>query len=221
MLLHGWGFSSALFASSLGGTKKQYRTTVIDLPGHGKSANVEGGFEQWCNAIIKVLPKNPILLGWSLGGLLAIGIARKVALKKLVLLASTPNFIANDNWNYGIPASHFRQFSNALALNPSKSLKRFVSLQTNDKTQLKTLNQLIDKNPATTKSLHQGLDILLTTDLVDEFSQLNLPITAILGEYDTLVPKRIISWYDMQGVKTYLLNTGHSPFLDSDFKFEK
>jgi surfactin synthase thioesterase subunit len=47
----------------------------VDLPGHGRRANVDGGLNEWCNEIIKILPNNPILLGWSLGGLLAINIA--------------------------------------------------------------------------------------------------------------------------------------------------
>jgi pimeloyl-[acyl-carrier protein] methyl ester esterase len=77
----------------------QYRITLIDLPGHGRSANVDGGLNEWCNEIIKILPNNPILLGWSLGGLLAINIANKIKISQLILLASTPKFIKDNDWN--------------------------------------------------------------------------------------------------------------------------
>ena len=217
ILLHGWGFNSELFNELIDQYKNQYRITKIDLPGHGRSDNVNGGINEWCDAIIKILPENPMLLGWSLGGLLAIKIATKITISQLILVASTPNFVKTNDWPYGIDEDNFRQFSDALELNLSKSLKRFVSLQTQDKTQLKTLNQSIDKFPASTQALNQGLDILLATDLINEFKQLNIPTKVILGDHDTLVPRHISNWYDKAKIKTQVLNTGHLPFLHKDF----
>jgi len=217
LLLHGWGFNSELFNNLVDQYKDQYRITKIDLPGHGRSNDINGGLDEWCDEIIKVMPRNPILLGWSLGGLLAINIATKIKLSKLILVASTPNFVQTNDWPYGIDESNFRQFSDALELNLSKGLKRFVSLQTQDKSQLKALNQSIDKFPASAKALNQGLEILLTTDLVDELNQLKIPIEVILGNHDTLVPYRISNWYDKAKIKTQVLNAGHLPFLHKDF----
>ena len=217
VLLHGWGFNSELFNDLINQYKNEYRITKIDLPGHGRSDNVSGGLDEWCDEIIKILPDNPTLLGWSLGGLLAINIATKIKISKLILVASTPRFVKSEDWAYGIDENNFRQFSDALQLNLSKGLKRFVSLQTQDKNQLKTLNQSIDKFPASTKALNQGLEILLTTDLVDEFNQLKIPIKIILGNHDTLVPYRISNWYDKAKIKTQMLNKGHLPFLHNDF----
>jgi pimeloyl-[acyl-carrier protein] methyl ester esterase len=217
VLLHGWGFNSELFNDLIEQYKGQYRITVVDLPGHGRSNDIDGGLDKWCDEIIKILPKNPILMGWSLGGLLAIKIATKIAISKLILVASTPNFVQTNDWPYGINENNFRQFSDALEFNLSKGLKRFVSLQTQDKTQLKTLNQSIDKFPASTQALNQGLDILLATDLINEFKQLNIPTKVILGDHDTLVPRHISNWYDKAKIKTQVLNTGHLPFLHKDF----
>lgn len=217
VLLHGWGFNSELFNNLVEQHKGQFRITMIDLPGHGRSNDINGGLDEWCDEIIKVMPRNPILLGWSLGGLLAINIATKIKLSKLILVASTPNFVQTNDWPYGIDESNFRQFSDALELNLSKGLKRFVSLQTQDKSQLKALNQSIDKFPASAKALNQGLEILLTTDLVDELNQLKIPIEVILGNHDTLVPYLISNWYDKAKIKTQVLNAGHLPFLHKDF----
>ena len=217
VLLHGWGFNSELFNDLIEQYKGQYRITMVDLPGHGRSNDIDGGLDKWCDEIIKTLPKNPILLGWSLGGLLAIKIATKIAISKLILVASTPNFIQANDWPYGIDDNNFRQFSDTLEINLSKGLKRFVSLQTQDKDQLKTLNQSIDKFPASAKALNQGLEILLTTDLVDELNQLKIPIEVILGNHDTLVPYRISNWYDKAKIKMQVLDTGHLPFLHKDF----
>ena len=218
LLMHGSGLTHIVWSLHEQFYVSQgFNVLSIDLPGHGKSDDVDGGLDDWCNEIIKILPKNPILLGWSLGGLLAIHVASQVPTTKLILVASTPNFVQSDDWPYGIDEDNFRQFSDALELNLSKGLKRFVSLQTQDKTQLKTLNQSIDKFPASTKALNQGLETLLTADLVDEFNQLKMPIEVILGNHDTLVPYRISNCYDKSKIKTQVLNTGHLPFLHKDF----
>jgi pimeloyl-[acyl-carrier protein] methyl ester esterase len=73
------------------------------------------------------LPNNPILLGWSLGGLLAINIANKIKVSALILVAATPKFVQTNDWVYGIDAYNFHQFSDALSLNLSKGFKRFIS----------------------------------------------------------------------------------------------
>jgi pimeloyl-[acyl-carrier protein] methyl ester esterase len=218
VLLHGWGFNADLFNDLIKTHKERYRITKIDLPGHGRSDEVAGGIDEWCNEIIKILPSNPILLGWSLGGLLAINIARQVQISKLILVASTPNFIQNDDWKFGIDADNFNQFSDALQLNLSKGLKRFISLQTKDKSQIKQLEYSIDTLPASTTALNQGLEILLNTDLTEQFLALDIDIKVILGRKDTLVPSEISSWYESQSIDTVILNTGHLPFLNAGFE---
>ena len=217
VLLHGWGFNADLFNDLIESYKDQYRITKIDLPGHGRSDEVAGGIEEWCNEIINILPNNPILLGWSLGGLLAINIARKVKISKLILVASSPNFVQNDHWKFGIEADNFNQFSDALQLNLSKGLKRFISLQTKDKSQIKQLGHSIDTLPASTSALNQGLEILLNTDLTEQFLALDIDMKVILGRKDTLVPSTISSWYESQSIDTVILDTGHLPFLHQDF----
>jgi len=217
VLLHGWGFNSELFNELFEKYKGQYRITKIDIPGHGRSDDVAGGLNEWCDEIIKILPKNPILLGWSLGGILAINIAQKVALSKLILISSSPNFTNDKNWSFGIDKNNFTQFSNTLNINLAKGLKRFISLQTKDKTKIKELNQAIKKYPASQKSLNQGLEILLNSDLTSTFLSLNIPIKIILGKYDTLVPNNIQTWYETHGAIVDVLKSGHLPFLDKNF----
>ena len=218
VLLHGWGFNSDLFNPLVEKYKHQYRITKIDLPGHGRSTQTNAGLEAWCDEIIKILPKNPILLGWSMGGLLAINIATKVKISQLILVASTPKFVQSRDWTFGIEAENFHQFSQALNLNLSKGLKRFVSLQTQDKATLKSLNRAIDFYPATTEALNQGLEILLKTDLTNELKQLSTITKGVLGARDTLVPKSIKLWYDQMHIPVGILPTGHLPFLHPDFE---
>lgn len=218
VMLHGWALNSDCFQDVVKQYKTQYRITVIDLPGHGRSDVVAGGIDTWCGEIIKILPENPpILLGWSLGGLLAINIAQKIKLSKLILLASTPKFVKDSSWHYGVNAINFKLFSNTLKINLSKGLKRFISLQTNNKAQIKSLHHTIDALPANFDALNQGLDILLNTDLREQLKQLTIPVHAILGGSDVLIPVDIVEWYMQQNISTAVVDTGHLPFLHQDF----
>ncbi len=217
VLLHGWGFNGDVFNPLIDQYSQSYRISVIDLPGHGRSDEVSGGIDNWCDEIIKILPKNPILLGWSLGGLLAINIASKIKTQKLILVASTPKFVKTSNWAFGIDAQNFKEFSDNLNLNLSKGLKRFVSLQSSNREKIKALNQSIENLPASNLALNQGLKILLEVDLTNEYLNLDIEKQVILGAKDTLVPNAIENWYKNNNINTTILNTGHIPFLEKAF----
>ncbi len=217
VLLHGWGFSGDVFEPLIAQYRADYQIHVIDLPGHGKSADVLGGLQAWSDAIIQCLPDNPILLGWSLGGLLAIQIAHKIKISQLILVASTPHFIQATDWQYAVKPSHFAQFARALKLNPAKGLKRFVSLQGVEKSQLKQLHQTICTRPASALALNQGLEMLTQSDLRPQLQQLTVPVLAILGKFDTLIPPQISHWYQQNSIDTQILKCAHLPFLDPNF----
>ncbi|MBC8409598.1 MAG: alpha/beta fold hydrolase [Rhodobacteraceae bacterium] len=218
VLLHGWAFNSDIFQGFVDKYKASYRVTVIDLPGHGRSSDIDGDIESWCNEIIKLIPEKSTLLGWSLGGLLSTYIANKIELNELILVASTPCLINNKDWKYGINTEVFNQFAINLKNDSTKSLKRFVSLQGKDKSQLQELYKSIQKYPASQSALNHGLEIIINSDLRDVYKKLAIPKMTILGSLDTLIPIKIKSWYDEVGSKTTVIRSGHLPFLDKEFK---
>ena len=218
VLLHGWAFNSDVFQALVNRYKKNYRVTIIDLPGHGRSKDLDGGIEDWCNEIIKLIPEQSILLGWSLGGLLSIYIANKIKLRELILVAASPCLVNNDYWSFGIRSEVFDQFSNNLKIDSTKALKRFVSLQSKNKSQIRELHQSIQQYPASQSALNNGLEIIINSDLRSLFKDISTPKKCILGSLDTLVPAKIQHWYDNAGAKTYLLRSGHLPFLEKSFE---
>ncbi|MBT6270900.1 MAG: alpha/beta fold hydrolase [Rhodobacteraceae bacterium] len=218
VLLHGWAFNSDIFQSLIDKYKANYRITVIDLPGHGRSRDIDGNIESWCNELTKIIPEQSILLGWSLGGLLSIYIASQIEISKLILVAATPCLINNENWNYGISSEVFDQFVINLKNDSTKSLKRFVSLQSKDKSQLQELYKSIQKYPASHSALNTGLKIIINSDLRDIYKDIAVPKTTILGSLDTLVPVKIKEWYETVGSQTSIIRSGHLPFIDKDFK---
>ena len=218
VLLHGWAFNSDIFHSLVDKYKANFRVTVIDLPGHGRSNDIDGDIESWCNEIIKLIPEKSTLVGWSLGGLLSTYLASKIDLKKLILVAATPCLVNNESWNYGINTEIFNQFAINLKNDSTKSLKRFVNLQSKDKSQLQELYKSIQKYPVSMSALNNGLEIIINSDLRDNYEKLTITKAVILGSLDTLVPVKIKEWYDEAGSTTSVIRSGHLPFLNKDFK---
>ena len=217
VLLHGWGFSSDIFNTLVEKNKSKYRITVIDLPGHGHSNDVEGGVDEWCQAIIQCLPEKTNILGSSLGGLLAMKIASIYPVNNLILVGASPKLTNSDNWQHGMKQDTFMKFASDLEQDYAKTLRRFVSLQTKDKTLMRNIANGIEKLPPSTEALYQGLNILLQSDFRSLFNDLSAPKYAILGALDMLVPKSIEGWYQAHNTQTTLLRTGHLPFLDENF----
>ena len=217
VLLHGWGFSSEIFHPLIERYKGKYRITVVDLPGHGRSDDIEGGANEWCEAIIKCLPENASILGSSLGGLLAIKIASISSINNLVLVGASPKLTNHTNWQNGMQQETFIKFASDLKKNYAKTLRRFVSLQTKNKCLMRRIAEDIEKFTPSTYALDQGLNILLQSDFRSLYSDLNVSKYAILGALDMLVPRSIESWYQANNTQTTILRTGHLPFLDENF----
>lgn len=94
VLLHGWGQNIEMMDPIGKGLEKDYRIIILDLPGFGKSSEPTYGYtiydyyEILCAFLDKLKVKNPILIGHSFGGRLAIVYSAKKKVEKLVLLSA-------------------------------------------------------------------------------------------------------------------------------------
>jgi pimeloyl-[acyl-carrier protein] methyl ester esterase len=216
VLIHGFGFGSYIF-NELESKFHNYNIITIDLPEHGGNEFVSDDLDDWVNNIKDKIPENAIILGWSLGGLLAIKLTQIVQVKKIILVASSPKFVNDSIWQYGIPTNNFKMFSDNLNANIAKGLTRFVSLQGLEKTQIKQLKPQIEQNLPSILGLNNALKILQNTDLRKELLQIKDKTQVILGNKDTIVPFEIYNWYQDNGFNIKVYNTGHIPFLVQNF----
>lgn len=215
VLIHGFGFCGDIFKPLIAKLQNQYKITILDLPGHGGSCSVIG-FDNWIKKIFTIIPKNSTILGWSLGGLVAIKLAKLTSAKKIILCGSTPKFIQDKSWDYGIKKDNFISFANNINTNIEKGLTRFISLQGLEKTQIKELKKIIINNLPVRSGLNNALDILLKENLITELLEID-NIEVVLGKKDTIVPVAIQEFYLKNNIKTTILDCGHLPFLHPDF----
>ncbi len=94
VLLHGWGQNIEMMNPIGKGLEKDFYITNIDLPGFGSSSEPTYGYtiydyyEILNELLTRLKIKNPILIGHSFGGRLAIVYAAKKNVEKLILLSS-------------------------------------------------------------------------------------------------------------------------------------
>jgi pimeloyl-[acyl-carrier protein] methyl ester esterase len=224
VMVHGWSMHGGIWRNFAKELSKTFRVTLVDLPGHGHSQPVNPfSLESVSRLLVEVIPDHQACwLGWSLGAEIVIEIANRFPerVSQLILLAGTPCFVGNDSWP-GIQAKVLESFAESLNLDSQGTLLRFLSLQikgeSNPKQVLQDLKRSIFEYPAPDqRTLQEGLQILKQTDLRQAFAELKIPVAAVLGELDTLVP--VAAGQKMQSLLPHMElatipRAGHVPFL--------
>ncbi len=201
-LVHGWGMNARVFDALTHLLTADFEVRALDLPGHGgRAALAENTLQSWADDLARQLPDNAWLLGWSLGGQVAMRAAldHPHNISRLILLSSTPKFVATEAWPRGMTAADLQDFGAALLADPEATLLRFLSLQTRgmagQKALLQQLRQTLLAAPAArSEALAAGLAILRDTDLRAELPRLTQPTLVLHGALDTLTPPAAGTW---------------------------
>jgi pimeloyl-[acyl-carrier protein] methyl ester esterase len=223
-LLHGWGMNARVFDALAARLAADFEVCAFDLPGHGgRAAHAANTLVAWADDLAQALPEGAMLLGWSLGGQVALRIAldhpQRVA--RLVLLASTPRFLAADGWPHGIAAADLDAFGTSLLEDPQATLLRFLSLQTRGMDGQRALLQhlretLLAAPAADTAALAAGLDLLRGTDLRADLPRVTQPVLVLHGTLDTLTPPGAGAWMAEalpQARHVEIARAAHAPHL--------
>ncbi|MDF1646243.1 MAG: alpha/beta fold hydrolase [Legionellaceae bacterium] len=212
LLLHGWGFDHHIWHPILPELNKRYRIYPIDLPGFGQTPCMP--WNDFKNTLLKQLPSQIAVLGWSMGGLVATRLALEhpERISHLINLSSSPHFLASDHWP-GIQAANLDTFYQGLKSAPQKTLRHFITLQLPKSTQCKDLNLPKQSNLA---GLQQGLDILKNWDFRDELHTLKQPVAYLFGRLDRIIPAQVLPEMQKKHPSFYyklFQKAGHAPFL--------
>lgn len=224
VLLHGWGMNLRVFDALRSRLAERYAVTALDLPGHGASPWPQGCTpEGQLELIASRLPPACTLIGWSLGGQLALMLAAQAArtVRRLVLIATTPRFVQGPDWPHGLPAAMLREFAAELARDSAATVARFLELQVRadreaDAT-LAVLQAAIEQHGAAhPQALRGGLEVLVQTDLRALAPTVQLPALLITGQSDCITPPaatRALSRLLPGAQLLELPRAGHAPFI--------
>lgn len=224
VVIHGWGMNSEVWQPVKAVLEQHFSVYWVDLPGHGRNKDVlMPGLDDIATELIRNLPDGSIVMGWSLGGLLAqqIAIAYPARVSQLILIASTPCFVQRDDWQAAMAAETFQNFVESLQTDWQGTMKRFLALQfmgvKGAQATVKALRERLLEHPPSFQALEQGLSLLKETDFRE---QTNLHANAhwIMGSLDRLIPVALVKELPAETI-TIIEGAGHAPFISHADEF--
>lgn len=242
VLLHGWGMHGGVWGEVAQRLAQNFCVYNVDLPGYGYSGKGEGGrvkgdepgfpFPLYpspfsLDAIVAELsaafPEPLTVCGWSLGGQIALHWAARepATVQRLILVSSTPCFVARENWACAMEGAVFEKFAAELEQNHAATLRRFIALQLrgseNERELLAMLReQLFSRGEPDKDALRAGLDILRADDIRGELKNIRQPTLVIAGKRDKLTPLQASDYMAQTIPSARLLEVpgaAHVPFL--------
>lgn len=229
VLLHGWAMHSGVWGPFAERLAEGHRVTLIDLPGFGQSDWRGESYELpvLAEQVCECAPDSAVWLGWSLGALLALEVAKQQPqrVSALIGLAATPKFVRDDTWPAAMAPEMLSAFSDGLAVDAAVTLRRFLSLLVqgaeNGREQLRFLRERVGKGPvAHDQALASGLDILMQADQRSVLKAWDKPTLWLLGENDALIPSQSADVFasaqaDISSCHVFP-TAGHAPFLSHE-----
>lgn len=227
VFLHGWGLHGGIWAE----TQAVLPGLAPDLPGYGASPTVVPyTAEDVADAVAAGLDEPVALIGWSLGGMVALALAArhpdKVA--RLALVGTSPAFVQRPDWPHGLTPEVLAGFAQSLAEDYRATLLRFLSLQARGGDQAREViarlrERVFARGAPDPAVLAAGLALLRDVDLRILAPRVRCPTLVLHGAYDHLCPSAAGQWL-AQAIPDARLalhpRAAHAPFLSHPAWFQ-
>jgi len=228
VFLHGWAQSRQAWFQQ---TDAFPDAVFLNLPGHGGAADVPA--DDWIQTLAQQLPEEPCLLvGWSLGGMLALELMRQFPqrITALALVSATPCFHRKEDWQAGCDDLAFSVFEAAVSSGSARLLNRFFALMLHadglSRSDYHALaKRAVDREcPTSPAGLSDGLQLLARLDSRGSTAGISVPTLVLHGEQDAIVSVESGRWLaeSIAGSRIKLFSDcGHAPFLTQPELFNK
>ena len=230
VLLHGWGLNHAVWQQVIPFFQQNYQVLTPDLPGFGLNQQCPSPYTLSAVAaqLALQIPSQSLVLGWSLGGLIATRLALDFPdkVKALALVASSPCFLAKAGWP-GMEERVLSQFATSLSKDLALTVERFLAIQAlgseTARQDIKALKQAVLSLPLpSSEALAGGLQLLADGDLRSRLAELQMPLTYCFGRLDSLVPVAMLDELRQicpSAAVTVLAKASHAPFISHQAEF--
>ena len=237
LLIHGWGMHGGMWNGVAEQLALNFSVMVVDLPGHGFSADLSRFPFHMANFTIDSVVdelsaqfgEQLAVCGWSLGGQIALRWATRhpQQVERLVTVASTPSFVRRKGWDHALSAEILQEFADNLQHHYALTLKRFLALQVRGSEQerewLKVLRDtLFSRGEPDLAALQSGLEILRSCDLCSALPGVKQAMLVLAGERDTLIPlqaSQYLASNTPNGRLAVISGAAHAPFLSHPDEF--
>ncbi|HWM66733.1 MAG TPA: pimeloyl-ACP methyl ester esterase BioH [Steroidobacteraceae bacterium] len=234
VLLHGWGLNVRVWDGLVEELRDRFRLIAVDLPGHGRSAWTPGrntpAEQAWLlHSTLAPISTRYSLLGWSLGGQIALDLAAAMPaqIDKLVLVATTPRFTAAPDWPYGMKLNAITKMATQLRTDYQQTVRDFLDLQVRGSVDSSAVVEHLRKalsvhGEAKPEALESGLNTLATSDLRPTLPHVRTPTLVIAGQNDRITApgaSRVLAAALPDARYVEMRRAAHAPFLSHRKEF--
>src|ERR1700754_2978732 len=234
VLLHGWGLNVRVWDGLVVELRDRFRLITVDLPGHGKSPwtpsqNTPAEQVWLLHTTLAPISNRYSLLGWSLGGQIALDLAAAMPaqIDKLVLVATTPRFTAAPDWPYGMKLDVITKMATQLQRDYRQTVKDFLDLQVRGSIDSASVVDNLRKalsvhGEAKPEALESGLNTLATADLRPTLPHVRTPTLVIAGQNDRITApgaSQVLAAGLPDARYVEMRRAAHAPFLSHRKEF--
>lgn len=216
ILIHGWGFGPEVWQRLQRSLEEQaLKIPVLTpaLPGYADSPAGDAleSLQELVDAHDRIG-----LVGWSLGGLLALALAgrRPDKITRLGLIAALPRFLRGADWPAGWTPQAFAKLKRRFDRD-AIAARRYVAALSAHGDADEVRSHLESASSAAKPTLASGLDLLNTADQRDAFSALDRRTDIWLGDQDALLGGDCLAAIQQlrPATRIHLLPAGHAPLV--------
>jgi pimeloyl-[acyl-carrier protein] methyl ester esterase len=226
VLLHGWGAHAGVWGEVIAGMDLGHAVIAPDYPAE---SGVEASINEILDRLAGLVAEPCVVAGWSLGGQLALQWALRYPrqIRKLVLVATTPKFVAAPDWPHGMDEQDFSRFAGLVATDPVGALQRFLLLQTRGDVQSRAVARRLEaaldsRPPPPGPVLTRTLGWLRDTDLRSVLPGIVQPALVLHGDRDGITPPAAAEFLATQLAGARLermAGAAHAPFVSEPAAF--
>ncbi|WP_096084952.1 malonyl-ACP O-methyltransferase BioC [Agaribacterium haliotis] len=150
--------------------------------------------ESWLQQVGEQMQPCELLVGWSLGGMLALKLAQAQTqrVKRVLTLASNAVFVESESWPEAMKTQTFESFKQAFDKSPLRTAKRFTALQAQGEVQARAVSAELLQLSCLDDSKHSAnlalLSLLAKLDVRQALKTIKQPVLALFADADALVP---------------------------------
>lgn len=216
VFIHGWASFPEIWQRQKEYFSKDYEVILPDI----RAAQDIGEAAWLVNNSIKDR-KDFVLIGWSLGWLVALELLKNfnISLKGLVAVNSTPKLVDDGYLGAGPTKTHLTKMIRDCKRNPRKAFEDFYKSTLTDIG--KTMLSSIKPKDSDYNKLIYGLYILRDCDYRDFLVKIHIPTLLIAGVNDTICPQEASAYMHkrIDGSQLKILDSGHIPFIERTEEF--
>ena len=227
-LIHGWGVNRHVFDDFITHLPATWDVRLLNLPGHGTAAAGETfDIERVADDFARQIDQPAHILGWSLGGLVALYLAVRHPEKvtSLCLTASFAKLLAADHYPEGLNQVALGKMIALFQQDYAKHIKLFLQLQLlNTPNAAAIIERILPDivRHGAPAALRDALDAAERADARPLLTQIQQPSLLIFGEKDAITPPRMGEYLHrhLPNSRLHLIEkAAHAPFLSHADEF--